>query len=520
MTRFLSALAAAICVAACPSVSQADNWMPSVFSNRMVLQRDKPVPVWGETEAGAKVTVAFAGQQKSATAGDDGTWSVSLDALEASDDPRALSVSIGDESVVFDDVLVGEVWVCSGQSNMQWSVTAALDAELEAATANYPNIRLYHVPRVATGREAKKDIDATWTHCTPETVPGFSAVAYYFGRTMHKALNVPVGLIHTSWGGTRAEAWTPESNLRAIEELAPITSTWDDRVTSFDAAAAKANYEKAIAKWEAGGKKGRRPQMAQNPLASQHHYSALWNGMVDAIAPYASRGAVWYQGESNAGRAYQYRTLMKTLIESWREEWNDDDFAFYQVQLANFMAIKDQPADSAWAELREAQSMVGDQLENAGAAIITDIGAAKDIHPKDKQNVGKRLARLALVDLHGFEMARSGPVYKSANFADGKATIQFETPGGGNMKGLVTFYREPLSGFTIAGEDRVWHNAQCQIVGGNKVVCSSPDVREPVAVRYNWADNPQGTLYNQAYLPAAPFRTDDWAGVTKGSVTP
>lgn len=520
MTRILWGLVIA-CTATIPlNSAQAANWMPSIFGNGMVLQRDKAVPVWGEAEAGAKVEVSFAGQSKSTTVGDDGKWSVSLDALEASADPRAMTVKVGDETKAFDDVLVGEVWFCSGQSNMQWSVSASLDAELEAATANYPDIRLYYVPRVATGREPKKDIDASWTPCNPQTTPGFSAVAYFFGRTMHKALGVPVGLVHTSWGGTRAEAWTPESNLRAISELAPITDTWDERDKSYDAEAAKANYEKAVAKWEENGKKGRRPGAPQNPIQSQHHYSALWNGMVDALAPFAARGAIWYQGESNAGRAYQYRTLMKTLIESWREQWNDDSFAFYQVQLANFMAIKDQPGDSAWAELREAQAMVADQLDNAGAAIITDIGAAKDIHPKDKQNVGKRLARLALVDLHGFDMARSGPVFKSADFADGKATVKLETPGGGGMKNILSYYNEPLTGFAIAGEDRVWHNADCKIVDGQTVVCSSPDVPQPVAVRYNWADNPQGTLFNQAYLPAAPFRSDDWEGVTKNNVTP
>lgn len=520
MCKSLLGIVALSCVLSVAGPASAETWMPSIFGNGMVLQREKPVPVWGEADAGSTVEVSFAGQTKSTKAGDDGKWSVSLDALEASAEPREMTVKVGDANTVFADVLVGEVWFCSGQSNMQWAVAQSIDAELEAATANYPDLRLYYVPRVATGREPKKDIDAEWKPCTPDSTIGFSAVAYFFGRTMHKALGVPVGLVHTSWGGTRAEAWTPESNLRAVSELAPITETWDRQTSGYDAAAAKASYEAAVAKWEEGGKKGGRPQMAQNPIASQHHYSALWNGMVDALAPFAARGAIWYQGESNAGRAYQYRALMKTLIESWREQWNDDQFAFYQVQLANFMAIKDQPGESAWAELREAQTMVGDQLDLAGAAVITDIGAAKDIHPKDKQNVGKRLARMALVDLHGFNIARSGPVFKSAEFADGKATVKFETPGGGSMKNLTAYYNEPLTGFAIAGEDRVWHWADCKIVGGDTVVCTSTDVPQPVAVRYNWSDNPQGTLFNAAYLPAGPFRSDDWDGVTKNNVNP
>lgn len=527
-----------------PAPSQADLWMPSVFGSGMVIQRDKPVAVWGEADAGATIEVSFAGQSQSTTAGADGAWSLKLEPLAANAEPQSLTVKAGDDSKTFDDVLIGEVWVASGQSNMQWSVSAALEAELEIATANFPEIRLYYVPRFAAGREMKKDIDASWTHCTPETTGGFSAVAYYFGRTMHKALGVPVGLINTSWGGTRAEAWTPEAALRAVPELAPIMDTWDERDGAFDEAKATAAYEKQLASWKekheawkkkqaegiaSAGQAPRRPQRPQSPIKSQHHYSALWNGMVDAIAPFTARGAIWYQGESNAGRAYQYRTLMKTLIESWRDQWSDESLAFYQVQLAYYdtawssrkdAPLPTEPVESAWAELREAQTMVANQLDNAGTAVTTDIGAAKDIHPKDKQNVGKRLARMALVDLHGFNIARSGPVLKSSTFDNGKATLKFETPGGGGMKNLTTVYRQPLRGFAIAGEDRVWHNADCKLLGGNTVVCSHPDVQTPVAVRYNWDDTPEGTLINQAYLPAEPFRTDDWDGVTKNNVTP
>jgi len=239
--------------------------------------------------------------------------------------------------------------------------------------------------------------------------------------------------------------------------------------------------------------------------------------MVAPLAPYAIRGAIWYQGESNAGRAYQYRTLMPTMIQSWRDTWGQGDFPFYQVQLANFMAINDQPEESAWAELREAQVMAGEKIPNVGAVCITDIGAAKDIHPKDKQNVAKRLARLALVNDYGMSnITKQGPTYKSMEVKDGKVLVHFENYG----SPLTTYYREPLTGFTIAGEDKqfVWANAR--IVDGDTVEVSHPDIKEPKAVRYNWANNPQGTLYSNAYLPAYPFRTDDWKGVTAESVTP
>lgn len=535
MTRhvFMTAVAVFTSLIAVDSAS-AELWTPSIFGSGMVLQRNQPLPVWGEADAGQEVSVAFAGQTKTAKANGDGAWTVTLDAVEASAEPRSLSVSAGDETKTFDNVLVGEVWICSGQSNMKWSVNSALEAELEIAAANFPEMRLFLIPQVPTG-EPKKDVDAQWQTCSPATVPSFSAVAYFFGRSLHKTLNVPIGLVEPAWGGTRAEAWTPEDALRAVPELAPILDTWDARAEKYDAAAAKANHEKGLAAWEpkmkawrerykknpaSAGRAPRRPALQTPPSQDRHRYSTLWNGMTAAVVPYAAKGAIWYQGESNAGRAYQYRTLMKTLIESWQQAWGQDQFAFYQVQLANFMAIQDQPQQSAWAELREAQQIAADAVSDGGVAVITDIGAAKDIHPKDKQNVGKRLARLALVDLYGFNITRSGPTLASASFENGKATLKFDNIGQGGYQGLTSYYGEPLTGFAVAGEDRVWHWGEAKISGKDTVVVTCADVPEPAAVRYNWADNPQGTLFNKAYLPAAPFRTDNWDGVTKNAVNP
>jgi sialate O-acetylesterase len=250
---------------------------------------------------------------------------------------------------------------------------------------------------------------------------------------------------------------------------------------------------------------------------SQHHPSNLYNAMIAPIKPYGIRGAIWYQGESNASRAYQYRTLMPLMIQSWRDVWGQGDFPFYQVQLANFREIRTEPVESDWAELREAQYLATKAIPKVGAVCITDIGAAKDIHPKNKQDVAKRLARLALHHDYGMtNLVPQGPTYRSVAFADGKATLEFDTYG----SNLISYYNEPLTGFAIAGEDRKWKWAEAKIVGPGKVEVWSGEVSQPVAVRYNWADNPQGTLYNSLYLPAYPFRTDDWDGVTKNNVRP
>ncbi len=505
---------------------QAEVRLPKVFGDHMVLQRDTPVPVWGWGEPGETVTVSIREQQQTARVDDAGNWRVTLQPLELGD-AATLTVMApsGDQS--FSDVLVGEVWVCSGQSNMKWTVGNAIDADLESLGAHHPNIRLFNVDQ-NTAAEPLTDLSAQWQVCTPETAPPFSAVAYYFGRNLHDVLQVPIGLIETAWGGTRAEAWTSPQAMAATEELKPILDTWADRCAKFDAAKSQQEYEAAIVSWkervarakQQGRPAPQRPQPPSDPRLDQHHPSNLYNAMVAPLVPFAIRGAIWYQGESNAGRAYQYRTLMPTMIQSWREAWKQGDFPFYMVQLANFREIKDEPVESDWAELREAQMMTIDALPNVGVACITDIGAAKNIHPKNKQDVGKRLARLALVDNYGFadRLTRQGPVFQSLKIEDGKALLQFDTGG----SRLISYYDEPLTGFAIAGADRQWRWADAVIrpEATDVLVLSHPDVPEPVAVRYNWSDNPQGTLYNTEYLPAYPFRSDDWPGVTENNVAP
>ncbi len=519
--RFLSTT---LCLIFVSIASAQDLKLPSVFGSHMVMQREMPVPVWGWAAPDEKVTVTFRDQTKTATADSDGKWSVKLDALTVGD-PATLTVSGKNGDVTFEDVLVGEVWVCSGQSNMQWSVERGLDPDLEVAAGNRPDVRLFQVPMV-TATEPQEDVEAKWTHCTPETLPGFTAVGYHFGHTLQEVLGVPVGLIQTAWGGTRAEAWTSPEMLASVEELKPILTTWDERDAAYNAKEAQAKFDAAMAEWEkaaeaakAEGKQPpRKPKMEQDPRVSPHHDSTLFNAMVAPLTPVAIRGAIWYQGESNASRAYQYRTLMASMIQSWRDDWKQGDFPFYQVQLANFRAIADEAVGSDWAELREAQVMAAEALPNAGVACITDIGAALDIHPKNKLDVGRRLARLALVDNYGFgdTITRSGATFDSAEFKDGKAIVKFNTHG----SDLATWYREPLTGFTIAGDDQNWVKADSRVVDGNTVEVSSKYVPNPVAVRYNWADNPQGNLFNTKMLPAYPFRSDDWPGVTVNNVNP
>ena len=512
----------------------AELTLPSVLSDGMVLQRGVAVPVFGTADAGADVTVTFAGQTATAAAGDDGQFRVSLDALDASKEPRDLTVTSGGETKTIARVLVGEVWIGSGQSNMSWSVQNSLNAEIERATAANPNIRLFQVPMV-TAAEPQADVDARWTDCNADTLTNFSAVLYFFGRTLQQSLDVPVGLIQTSWGGTRAEAWTPTEALAAEPELEPILAEWDRRVATYDPEKAMARYEQKKAEhapkwaeWKArseqdrvgAGYPPRAPEKPQDPNTYRHRYSTLYNAMVAPLVPYACRGVVWYQGESNAGRAVQYRTLMATLIRSWREKWGTD-LPFYQVQLANYQNPSDAPEDSAWAELREAQQMAAKAVGNADVAVITDIGARYDIHPKNKQSVGHRLARLALVDVYDRSMTRSGPTLKSAEPADdGTLVLTFENLGEGGLTGLTSYYNEPLTGFAVRGDDTGWVWAKAILKGNDTVVLSSPDVPAPKYVRYNWATNPQGTLFNKAYLPAAPFRTDTDKEVTAGNVKP
>ncbi|MHC4594755.1 MAG: sialate O-acetylesterase [Planctomycetota bacterium] len=497
-------------VSACASF--ADVRLPAIIGDNMILQRDKKAPVWGWAEPGEEVmvSVSWRSMKWAVTADKNGKWEFEMKSPKAGG-PYEMTLS-GKNTITIKNILVGEVWVCSGQSNMAMSVSSSANAEWKIAAANYPKIRLFTVER-KVAEQPQSDCEGSWTLCSPETVPGFSAVAYYFGRELHKKLDVPVGLIHTSWGGTPAEAWTRREILEKDADFAPILMRYADAVARYPQA--KTEHEQKVAQWKEVVKKAKAegkkpPRQPRAPRGPGHHHSpaGLYNAMIAPLIPYGIQGAIWYQGESNAGRAYQYRKLFPAMIKNWRNDWGQGDFPFLFVQLANFKAVNPQPSESDWAELREAQLMTL-ALADTGMAVIIDIGEADDIHPKNKQDVGKRLALWALAGSYRKKLVYSGPIYKSMKVERDKIVLQFDHVG----SGLVAGRGGALKGFAVAGADRkfVWADAR---MDSNGIVVSSDEVSEPAAVRYAWADNPVCNLYNWEGLPASPFRTDDWPGIT------
>ena len=635
-------------------------FLSTLFTNNMILQRGVSDPVWGWTTPGAKVIVNIAGKNATATADASGKWMAKLPAFPQKGPfgPYTLAIT-GPQNVTLTNVMFGDVWICSGQSNMQFGIGNLANADAEITAANYPNIRLFTVPDVPASAPVDT-VDGTWDVCAPNTVShaagwgGFSAVGYFFGRTLNKELNVPIGLIHTSWGGTIAEAWTSGDALKAkmpdfvaaVKQVEATSHTgkptdfnqavsdwmtkndagttgnyqaenfdasawktmklptaWEQaglpdydgvvwfrkEVTLADGAAGKAavlhlgpvddndttyvngikigatngyqterNYTIPANTLKAGknviavrvmdtggngGIYGKPEQMSLDvsgetamPLSGDWQYqdtanlktapaypmqmannpnivSVLYNGMIAPLVPFGIKGAIWYQGESNAGRDEQYRRLMPTLIEDWRSRFGVGPFPFYIVQLANFMAQDAEPKDEAWPRLREAQYLTAKNVPNVGLAVTIDIGDGGDIHPKDKQDVGNRLALAALAQTYGKKIEYSGPVYKSMKVEGDKIRVAFTHLGGGLVIAnapnvLVDDSREALRGFAIAGADGkfVWANAKIE---GDTVVVSSPSVPNPTTVRYAWANNPVCNLYNKAGLPAVPFRSDN-----------
>lgn len=497
-----------------PRSVSAELTMSSVFGDSMVLQRDQPIHVWGWTKPGQKVSVSVAGQIALGEANASGRFDVTLKALDAGG-PHKMVIE-ADQTKTYSDVLVGEVWICSGQSNMAWPVSSANDPDLETMTAKFPNIRLLSVPQVGT-QEVQNDFDGQWKACTPETVRDFSAVGYFFGRRLHQSLDVPVGLIDNAWGGSAAEAWVRRDLLEKEDRYAELLKKWDDLAANYDHEAALAKWRQSVAKWQET-KKGNRPREPRNQLTGQHRPANLYNGVLRPVLGYTIRGTIWYQGESNASRAYQYRHLFPLLIQSWRDEWGQGDFPFYWVQLADYMNEVDSPTDSRWAELREAQTMTMSRLANTGEAVIVDLGESSDIHPRNKQDVANRLARWALAKDYGLDVPYRSPTYASMEVEGEAAMLSFDHRG----RGLDTFdVREPR-GFTIAGEDRKFVTATAQLVDtdGDKVMDKvkvwNETIKQPVAVRYAWADNPVCNVQSIEGLPMTPFRTDDWPGVTLG----
>ena len=475
--------------------------LPNVIGNDMVLQRDLPVPIWGWADNGEEVTVSFAGQSKTAKPGKNGKWMVKLSALKANSKPAILTIK-GCNEIKLDNILVGEVWICSGQSNMEWRLNGAMNGKEEVAVADHPLIRLFDVPghKVSPQPKERLAIPSSWKVCNPQTSGGFSAVGYFFGRRLQKELNVPIGLIGSNWGGTRIEPWTTLAGFESVPELSK-----------------EANQVKG---YKADTKVG-----GGSP-------SAIYNQMVHPLAPFAMRGGIWYQGESNGGEHISYYHKKHALVNGWRKVFQNKDLAFYWVQLANFrkpnVRVVNDPkkefsnaaGGDGWAKIREAQTKALD-IPHTGMAVAIDLADAhnpNDIHPRNKQDVGGRLAQWALHQTYGKKnLVPTGPLYKSHKIKGSKVHLSFDHVGKGLMIGKKTKL-EPtaevksgkLEHFSIAGEDKKWVWADAAI-DGDTVVVSSKEVKKPVAVRYGFTMNPaNANLYNKDGIPALPFRTDDW----------
>ena len=493
--------------------------LASPFTSHMVLQCDAKVPVWGWAAPGETVTVEFAGQKVITQAGADGLWRVNLAPLAASAESRVFTATGSQtaQPIVIDDVLVGEVWLASGQSNMDFSVSKKIkyfagvtNEEAEIAAANYPLIRMF------TGAFAKtyaptNRVGGHWLVCSPETVPAFSAVGYFFARDLQREIKVPVGIITEAFGASTAEAWIRREALASDPLLKPMLESFDAKVQAFrtnpppvvaaprseDVSARDTNSTSSSTNQLTVRR--RRPPAVRDPVQDQHNATVLYNGMIAPILPYAIRGAIWYQGESivggAAGRAL-YPHVQATLVRDWRALWAEGDFPFYIVQLAG------QDADSNNPLVREAQATIL-KLPNTGMAVTTDIGERKNVHPKNKQDVGDRLSRIALAKVYGKSLEYSGPQYTSMAVEGDKIRLKFSHLGGG-----LVARGGPLKWFSIAGADGNFVPADASI-DGDTVVVHSDAVSAPVAVRYAWVNYPEGcNLFNAAGLPAPQFRTD------------
>ncbi len=482
----------------------AEVLLPNIFGDHMVLQRDHANPVWGKATPDAEVTVAIADQEHRTNADAEGYWRLELDPMQAGG-PHELIVTASN-TVTFVDVLVGEVWVSSGQSNMEWSVNNSNHQEVEVATAKFPQIRLMNVPRISA-KEPQFNFGATWQICSPETVGNFSATAYFFGRSIHQAVQVPVGIIDTSWGGACIEAFVLRERLEG--DYAEMLEGWEAYANVYTDEV----HAELVAAYEAAKEANDPDVRPQYPYDRRERDlpGVIYNGRVHPFVGYGIRGVIWCQGESNVPRAHQYRRLFPTLITTWRELWGQGDFPFYWVQLANFHQKSPEPQDSPWAELREAQTLAL-ELPNTGEAIVLDIGQANDVHPGDKQTAAARLVRHALAKDYDYDITSESPRFASMTIKDGQAIITFDHVS----RELFAFNVNTVQGFAIAGEDKKFVWAQAEIVDGKTVKVWSEEVPEPVAVRYAFEINPTANLYDRTGLPVTPFRTDDWPGYVYG----
>lgn len=480
----------------------ADVTLPSVFGSHMVMQRDVDLPVWGWADPAETVVITLAGNTAAATADEKGNWMLRLPGMEAGG-PHEMTVR-ANNLIRFEDILIGEVWICSGQSNMEWPVSRVNDAEQETAAADHPEIRLFHVPRLPSG-QPREDVDAAWRICTPDTIGGFSAVAYFFGRELHDELDVPIGLINTSWGGTRIEPWTPAEGFAVVQETRPIVARIREADARYREGVRKSldEMEAWIANTRAALASGERispiPLPGAHPLENRGQPTGLYNGMVHPLVPYAIRGAIWYQGEANRGDGPAYAAKMRALIAGWRAVWDQGDFPFYFVQLAPFRYNGDAYLLPQIWEAQTAALAVPD----TGMAVINDIANLRDIHPRNKQDVGRRLALWALAGTyHHDDVVYSGPLYKSMTVEGNRIRVRFNHTGGG----LASRDGQALTWFEIAGADGNYVKANAEFDRDTVIVWSN-EVSKPAAVRFAWHQEAEPNLMNKEGLPAAPFRT-------------
>jgi sialate O-acetylesterase len=652
-TSFLTKLQIVVAISLLSFAVSAQLKVAKIFSDHTVLQRDQPVKVWGWSTQNSEVNVQFANQNINATADNSGKWMATLNAMSANKNPQVLTIKSGTETVKFEDILIGDVWLCSGQSNMEWRLKDVNDAQAEIAAANYPLIRHFKVPLELEFTPQKDLNGGEWEVVTPETAAEFTAVGYFFARHLKNELDVPIGLLNSSWGGSQVESWISGDAIKSSEVLGYYAETmpksWDEdaklteqklikriyknvnidvnkinendylnptydydkwlnisvpgqwqwqglpsfqgtvylqkfvevpepftnQVTDFSFGNNTGNFElivngKTVYKgfatgkidtkipaetWKSGANSiliktsandnnngwtwmgfggdkndfyiqtnGEKVMLVEEQWKMipswkvERNYtrwmnnagSIIYNSMIAPITDYGIKGAIWYQGESNAGRAFQYRKSFPLMIENWRQDWGYD-FPFFFVQLSSYGGFQDSNEGSNWAELREAQTMTL-QLPKTGMAVTTDIGNPDNIHPRNKQDVGQRLALSALKVAYGKDLVYSGPAYKSVAFTKGKAVLSFENIGSGLTAKDKYGY---LQGFEIAGSDQKFYYAKAEIQG-NEVLVNHPMVRDPKAVRYGWTNSPiDANLFNKQGLPASPFRTDSWKGVTE-----
>lgn len=493
----------------------ADVKLPDVLGDSMVLQQKQTIPIWGTADVGETVVVTFQKQKLTVVADAKGNWRVNLKPMNASVTPEILTIQ-GKNKVSLKDILIGEVWLVSGQSNMQWTLFQSINGEKEVAKAHHPNIRLFNVSRMV-GFKKRPGKMAEWKVCTPVSVKEFSGAGYYFAVDLQEKLKVPVGIINSSWGGSQAEAWTPIEYLKAHPDLVATverTKIWDE-----ERPRVQVEYAQAIEKWKVESEKqkaaGARPSPSPGVPDALRDYrvaASIYDGMIAPLMPFAIKGAVWYQGESNEARAEQYNILLPIMIRGWREKWGQGNFPFGVIQLPNYRQPKAEPADEAWSFIREAQRRTSLNTINTGLIVTIDIGEANDIHPKNKLDVGLRMSRWALKDAYQFKLANS-PVLKSYEVKDNKIILTFDDVGAG----LKIKNGDKLNEFAIAGDDKKFVWAEAKIVGKNKVEVWSEMISKPAAVRYAFNNNPKNqNLTNDSGLPASPFRTDNWNDPTKG----